>query len=153
MALANISLHLSLIESEVPGARGKVLSNVLGVTSEGSLLLLELLLELLWEEEEMRLYISRPLKLPFDWCQKYPNICVLFVTFLLWPLGFPVKEKRQVLFVLSSFHLKVSLHHQAHLDNKCLPKWEGVEEWIVWKHSSCERESPEQQFVIAVVEN
>lgn len=66
MALANISLHLSLIESEVPGARGKVLSNVLGVTSEGSLLLLELLLELLWEEEEMRLYISRPLKLPFD---------------------------------------------------------------------------------------
>lgn len=46
-ALASISLHLSLIESEVPGARGKVLINVLGVTSVGSLLLLELLLELL----------------------------------------------------------------------------------------------------------
>lgn len=49
-ALDNISLHLSLIESEVPGARGKVLINVLGVTSVGSLLLLELLLELLQEQ-------------------------------------------------------------------------------------------------------
>lgn len=46
-ALAIISLHLSLMESEVLGARGKVLINVLGVTSVASLLLLELLLELL----------------------------------------------------------------------------------------------------------
>lgn len=51
-ALASISLHLSLIESEVPGARGKVLINVLGVTSVGSLLLLELLLELLQRQQE-----------------------------------------------------------------------------------------------------
>ena len=39
-------------------------------------------------------------------------------TFLLLPLGFPVMEKQQVLFVLSSFLLKVCLHHQAHLEYK-----------------------------------
>lgn len=48
-ALASISRHLSLMESHVLGARGKVLINVLGATSVGSLLLLELLLELLQE--------------------------------------------------------------------------------------------------------
>lgn len=47
-AFAIISRHLSLMESEVTGARGNVLINVLGATSVASLLLLELLLELLW---------------------------------------------------------------------------------------------------------
>lgn len=51
-ALDSISLHLILMESEVPGARGKVLINVLVATSVGSLLLLELLLELLWEQND-----------------------------------------------------------------------------------------------------
>lgn len=41
-----------------------------------------------------------------------------FRTFLLLPLGFPVMERQQVSFVLSSFHLKVCLHRQAHLENK-----------------------------------
>lgn len=45
-ALDSISLHLIRTESDVPGARGKVAINVLGVTSTDSLLLLELLLEL-----------------------------------------------------------------------------------------------------------
>lgn len=40
------------------------------------------------------------------------------VTFLLLPLGFPVREKQQVLFALSSSHLKVSLHLQAHLGHR-----------------------------------
>ena len=40
------------MESEVVGARGKVLINELVETSVGSLLLLELLLELLWEQWE-----------------------------------------------------------------------------------------------------
>lgn len=51
-AFAIISLHLSLMESEVTGARGNVLINVLGATSVASLLLLELLLELLWDQSE-----------------------------------------------------------------------------------------------------
>lgn len=50
-AFDNISLHLIRTESDVPGARGKVAINVLGVTSADSLLLLELLLEL---REEIR---------------------------------------------------------------------------------------------------
>lgn len=51
-AFAIISRHLSLMESEVTGARGNVLINVLGATSVASLLLLELLLELLRDKSE-----------------------------------------------------------------------------------------------------
>lgn len=40
------------MESEVTGARGNVLINVLGATSVASLLWLELLLELLWNQSE-----------------------------------------------------------------------------------------------------
>lgn len=61
-ALAIISLHLSLMESEVTGARGNVLINVLGVTSVASLLLLELLLELLWDQNETTALISTHVK-------------------------------------------------------------------------------------------
>ena len=43
-------LHLILTESEVPGARGKVLMSELDAMSTGSLLLLELLLELEWRK-------------------------------------------------------------------------------------------------------
>lgn len=46
------------------------------------------------------------------------NVTVFLGTFLLLLLGFPVMEKQQVLFVLSSFLLKVCLHHQAHLEYK-----------------------------------
>lgn len=49
-AVVSISRHLSLMESEVLGARGKVFTNGFGVTSAGSLLLLELLHELLWKQ-------------------------------------------------------------------------------------------------------
>lgn len=60
-ALDSISLHLIRTESDVPGARGKVAINVLGVTSADSLLLLELLLELREEikREEKRIQ-SKP---------------------------------------------------------------------------------------------
>lgn len=51
-AFAIISLHLSLMESEVTGARGNVLISVLDATSVASLLWLELLLELLWDQSE-----------------------------------------------------------------------------------------------------
>lgn len=57
-AFAIISLHLSLMESEVTGARGNVLINVLVVTSVASLLLLELLLELLWDQSETTTWTS-----------------------------------------------------------------------------------------------
>lgn len=57
-----ISLHLSLIESEVTGARGKVLINVLGATSVASLLLLELLLELLWDQRKTTAWTSTYIK-------------------------------------------------------------------------------------------
>ena len=43
-------LHLILTESEVPGARGKVLMSELDAMSTGSHLLLELLLELEWRK-------------------------------------------------------------------------------------------------------
>lgn len=49
-ALASISRHLTLMGSLVLAARGKVLTKELGVSSEGSLLLLVLLLEQLWKE-------------------------------------------------------------------------------------------------------
>lgn len=61
-AFAIISLHLSLMESEVTGARGNVSINVLGVTSVASLLLLELLLELLWDQSETTAWTSTPVK-------------------------------------------------------------------------------------------
>ena len=44
-------LHLILTESEVPGARGKVLMSELDAMSTGSLLPLELLLELDLDED------------------------------------------------------------------------------------------------------
>lgn len=47
-ALVSNALHLILTESEVPGARGKVEMSELDAMSTGSLLLLELLLELEW---------------------------------------------------------------------------------------------------------
>lgn len=58
-----------------------------------------------------------------QWCSHDENQNVTDLsTFLLLPLGFPVMEKQQVSFVLSSFHLTVSLHHQAHLEDK----WQKV---------------------------
>ena len=51
-ALDSISLHFILTESDVPGARGKVEMSVLVLRSTGSLLLLELLLELMTGREQ-----------------------------------------------------------------------------------------------------
>lgn len=52
-ALDNISRHLTLMGSPVLAARGKVLRKELAVSSEGSLLLLVLLLEQLWKEDDV----------------------------------------------------------------------------------------------------
>lgn len=43
---------------------------------------------------------------------------VFLITFLLLPLGFLVKERRQALIVLSSSPLKLSLQLLAHLENE-----------------------------------
>lgn len=50
------------------------------------------------------------------------------LTFLLLLPGFPVMERQQVSFVLSSFHLRVCLHHQAHLENEGhVRKWKVMQ--------------------------
>lgn len=83
-AFAIISLHLSLMESEVTGARGNVLINVLGVTSVASLLLLELLLELLWDQSETTTWTS----IHVDHQEERPPGCFFFLCMHLYDKHF-----------------------------------------------------------------
>lgn len=120
-AFAIISRHLSLMESEVTGARGNVLINVLGATSVASLLWLELLLELLWDQSKTTAWTSS-----IHTTHTLGAAYSCMVTWMEWSghtfplslLDFPVMGIRQALFVLSSCHLKVCLHCQAHLEHR-----------------------------------